>query len=441
MKTPIYDFVRAYSGSGMVRMHMPGHKGADHPMDITEVSGADVLYHSKGIIRESENIAASIFGSARTIYSCEGSSLCIRAMLHISCLCARDHGRKPRILAGRNAHKVFMYACALLDIDVDWIMGAPDEGLLSCTVDPEALDTRLKDGDYTTVYVTSPDYAGHMCDIAVIAAVCRKHNVQLLVDNAHGAYLKFAGPDMHPMDAGADMCCDSAHKTLPVLTGGAYLHIGKHVPAAIVEQAEDAFSLFASTSPSYQILQSLDRTNAVISSAAYRESICKTIERTRQMRERLLVRGYEFEGTEPMKITVLTAPIGRTGDETADILREHGIECEYSDPERIVLMPSPATSPDDFDRVEHVLAQIDPRSAITVKAPPRPEPQRILSIRDALLSPREYVSCAQARDRVLADACVSCPPAVPILIPGELITAEAVNCFNYYGIEKLAVLK
>lgn len=77
------------------------------------------------------------------------------------------------------------------------------------------------------VYITSPDYLGNLADIGGMSDVCRKYGVLLIVDNAHGAYLHFLPKPEHPLDLGAEMCCDSAHKTLPVLTGGAYLHISQ----------------------------------------------------------------------------------------------------------------------------------------------------------------------------------------------------------------------
>ena len=136
MNTPICDFVRTYSGRNPVRFHMPGHKGRPvdsapdrmpiYASDITEVDGADVLYAARGCIRESQENAGSLFGSARTLYSTEGSSLCIRAMLYLAVMHATLRGRSPRIAAGRNAHRVFLEGSALLDLEVEWL-GSGDE--------------------------------------------------------------------------------------------------------------------------------------------------------------------------------------------------------------------------------------------------------------------------------------------------------------------------
>ena len=120
MNTPICDFVKKYADSQKLRLHMPGHKGQGflgvEPLDITEIVGADVLYKAEGIIKESEENAGKRFGSQRTFYSTEGSSLAIRAMLYLLKL-FWDGGQTPGVAAGRNAHKTFVTAAALLDLD------------------------------------------------------------------------------------------------------------------------------------------------------------------------------------------------------------------------------------------------------------------------------------------------------------------------------------
>lgn len=223
MKTPILDFAENYAASGPVRMHMPGHKGRElagpERLDITEIPGADVLYASSGIIRESEENAAALFGTARTVYSTEGSSLCIRAMLYLAQLYAAQNGKRSRIAAGRNAHRVFQEAAAMLDPELIWIDKGDD--LLGCRVTEAEIEALFRNPDTvpTAVYLTSPDYLGRMTELRAIAEICHRHGALLLVDNAHGAYLKFLPGVRHPLEQGADLCCDSAHKTMPALTG------------------------------------------------------------------------------------------------------------------------------------------------------------------------------------------------------------------------------
>ena len=245
MSTPICDFVRRYVGGGAVRMHMPGHKGCGplgfEALDITEIDGADDLFHPEGIIAQSEENAGAIFG-AHTLYATGGSTLCIQTMVHLLAVYARSRGQRPLLLAGRNAHKAFVNAAALLDVPVRWLCPAAGEAYYSGAVTPEQLEWELARSrePVTAVYLTCPDYLGELPDVAALATVCRRAGVLLAVDNAHGAYLKFLSPSRHPMDLGADLCCDSAHKTLPVVTGGAYLHIAHQAPELLHRQGYTA---------------------------------------------------------------------------------------------------------------------------------------------------------------------------------------------------------
>ena len=445
--TPIVDFIHAYKVRHPLRLHMPGHKGVlltghEHD-DITEVTGADSLYEASGIIGESEANASLLFGCP-TYYSTEGSSQCIRAMLYLASLWHKvEHplGRM-KVLAGRNAHKTFLSALALLDIDVVWLTPAEGASYLSCPITAADVARALDaDGDISTVYLTSPDYLGHILPIADIAEVCHQRGVLLLVDNAHGAYLKFLPKSLHPMDLGADLCCDSAHKTLPVLTGGAYLHIGSHLPDLFCNHVKQALSLFGSTSPSYLILQSLDMANAVLASKKYIVSLEKITKQVEYCWRKLLNCGLRPTQTnEPLKLTLCPKQHGYTGVEVAAYLRENGIECEFADPDFVVLMVTPAITERDLERVVEILTALPRRAAITERPPSVVTPVRALSVREAMLSPAEVLDVKSCVGRVLAAATVGCPPAVPIVVSGEVISEEAIACFRYYGMETCAVV-
>ena len=467
MKTPICDFVKKYAASETVRMHMPGHKGRGflgaEALDITEVSGADALYEASGIIRESEQNAAELFGTQATFYGTEGSSQMIRAMLYLAGLLARQRSRIT-ILAARNVHRSFVQACALLDYDVEWLYGQ-DASCLSCVITPAQLENALRQARSlpAAFYITSPDYLGKTADIRALAAVCHRYGVPLLADNAHGAYLHFLREPQHPMDLGADLCCDSAHKTLPVLTGGAYLHVAKAPEGAdsgvssmrkfFSENAKSALSLFGSTSPSYLTLQSLDHCNAVLSEG-YREKLAAFIEKFTAMKKDLREAGLFIEASEPLKLTVRAGvlhtdtaekPAGFTGNFLAAYLREHGIECEFSDPDFLVLMAGPENTEEELRKTVSVLREFCIECLRTAKksgAGPHPLPsaERVLSIREAVFAPHEMVPVREAVGRIAGSPAVSCPPAIPIVISGERITEEHRAVFEYYGIEEAEVV-
>ena len=282
----------------------------------------------------------------------------------------------------------------------------------------------------TAVYLTSPDYLGNVVDVKALAEVCHRHDALLLVDNAHGAYLQFLG--QHPMTLGADLCCDSAHKTLPVLTGGAYLH----TTAELAEQAKDALALFGSTSPSYLILQSLDACNPYL--ANYGEKLRQFLPEMEKLRGQLTACGYQLCGNEPMKLTLRTKAYGYTGTAFAERLEAQGVVCEFADPDFVVLMPTPET---DLALLEKALLSVERQSAISEDTPGLYHCERVLSIRKAALSVSRRVKVEEAVGRVLASPSVGCPPAVPIVVCGERIDENALNVFRYYGIKHCLVVE
>ncbi|MBE6539245.1 MAG: hypothetical protein E7674_00710 [Ruminococcaceae bacterium] len=439
MKTPISDFIKEYENKKAVRLHMPGHKGKKYGGDITEIHGADVLYSSKGIIAESQKNAAEMFGSYRTFYSAEGSTLAIKAMLAL----VTEGKEKRRILAGRNAHKAFIYGCALLDIIPEWIFPDTFHDICTCEITPKNVEEALKKCNELpcAVYITSPDYLGVQTDIEGISKVCRAYEVPLLVDNAHGAYTAFLEKSEHPLHLGADMCCDSAHKTLPVLTGGAYLHISENGKKYACG-AQNALALFASTSPSYLILSSLDECNAYFE-GDYRKELKETVELTEKAKKQLCKGGYRIIGTEKTKITLCVSEYGYTGFEIEEMLREKKIYCEYADQKHIVFMVTPQNTKEDIEYLVSVLRLIERVKMIKTEPIPAPPfiPKVVTTPRKAMLGEKELVKVKDALHRICASPTVSCPPAIPIVISGEEIDEKAVELFEYYGVTEIEVIK
>lgn len=441
MKTPVCDFVAAYEQSGAARLHMPGHKGKGplgcEGWDITEIAGADSLYEAGGVIAQSEQNAAALFGAKATFYSAGGSSQCIGAML---CL-ALQKSKSRVVLAARNAHKSFLHAAALLDADVRWLWPR-SYSLLACPVTPEMLENALAalPEAPAAVYITSPDYLGNVQPVAALAKVCHAHGAPLLVDNAHGAYLHFLPAPAHPLDEGADLCCDSAHKTLPVLTGGACLHLGHGLLKAEEGEVRAALSLFGSTSPSYLILQSLDACNRYLADEA-RPKLAACVRAVEALKADLAAQGWAVAESEPLKVTLHASKRGWRGDALADFLRKSGVECEYADPDDLVLMVSPQNSPEDLEKVRAALAAAGQGSEAPQTPPQMARPRQAMGIRAALLAPAEEVPVAAAAGRVCAAPTVGCPPAVPVVVSGEEISPDAAAVFRYYGIETVRVVR
>ena len=438
MNTPVADFVQRYAKAGTARLHMPGHKGrcflGCEPWDITEIHGADALYEAEGILAESEQNAAALFGSQRTCYSTEGSSQCIRAMLYLAVAASGSR----TVVAARNVHRAFVSAAALLDLEIRWLWPEESRSLCGCPISPTQLEETLHSlpEPPAAVYLTSPDYLGGMAQIPALAQVCHQHGTLLLVDNAHGAYLRFLQPSLHPLDLGADLCCDSAHKTLPVLTGGAYLHLSPTAPAQLAPLAKSALGLFGSTSPSYLTLASLDLCNRYLAEG-YPQRLAEAVERLAELRERLTAAGWRVEPSDPLRVTV-AAPRGVTGQELAGQLRRQGVECEYADRDFLVLMATPENTPEELAQAAAALGQC-PGEANPPQLP-LARGERACSIRQAAFAPRETVDAAHSLGRICGLPTVGCPPAIPIAVSGERITPEALALFAYYGIEQVEVL-
>lgn len=442
MNTPVYDFLKKYAQSGTLRCHMPAHKGIAtvpalsemYSFDITEISGADSLFEASGIIAQSEKNMSGLYGTAGTVYSAGGSTLCIQAMLYIM----KSENRK--IFAIRNVHRAFLNAAALLDLDVEWILPEYKTGILSGNINLNDVEKALENsGVPSALYVTSPDYTGRTADISALAGICHKYNARLIVDNAHGAHLKFFENDIHPISHGADLCCDSAHKMLPALTGAAMLHtsVPEYVPLL-----KQAMNMFGSTSPSYLIMMSLDLCNAYIEESIYSdiESNLTYLENFRwDFSDRLI-----FAEGEPFHITIKASESGYNGNELADLLRRYGVECEYSDSSVVVLLMSPVCTGCDYDILYTALNEA---LEVCRRIPPysmdfKPElPERVISIHDAVFSECETIPVEESVGRICASVKVPCPPAVPIVASGERIDRNSVNIFRKYGIPDVIVVK
>ena len=429
MNTPIYDFLKKYSDSKALRLHMPGHKGKrlselpSYEFDITEIKDADSLFEADGIIEESENNTSKLYKTAGTCYSAGGSTLCIQAMLWLM------KQEKREVIAVRNVHRSFIAACALLDIQPLWIFPDYYGSIHSGDFPYDKAEELLKKEKNACIYLTSPDYLGKTADISKIAALCRRYNAVLLVDNAHGAHTTALG--MHPAQLGADLCCDSAHKMLPALTGGAYLHI---VNPIYKDKAKQAMSLFGSTSPSYLIMASLDLCAEYIAEGLDND-IKSRLTALTSLRKRLSHKYRIYEG-EPFHLTLIC-----NGINLAKQLRKYNIECEYADNDCIVLLFSPVNTEAEINLTADILEKCIPEPPLNTEAVSFPEPIAATTIRNAVLTDYETISTEESEGRICAGVNVPCPPAVPIAVSGEIITENCIKIFKRYGILKVNVVK
>ncbi len=427
-------FLDNYHKNQTFRGHMPGHKGRAllsgleyaYQRDITEIKNADSLFEADGILRQAEQQTAEIYHVPETCWSAGGSTLCIQAML------AQMKAEHRYIIAARTVHRAFLNSCILLDLPVKWVFPVSG-GIIAGTYQISDFEKALQEISVPAcIYVTSPDYAGNIQDISALAELCRKYHARLLVDNAHGAHLAFLRENQHPVQLGADFCCDSAHKTLPALTGGAFLHMKD---ASLVMQMKQHMQMFGSTSPSYLIMQSLELCTDWLSGSG-REKIQLCAERSAMLKQKFSGK-YHFLGGDPLHLT-----FSADGENLAEQLRNspYSVECEYADKTCLVILLSPVMTEQDFQFLEQALAFCTPVPACTVPALPAPMKQK-LSLRQAGLAEFEFLPLAQAEGRICASVQVPCPPAVPLAVSGEQLTKNWLDFMDFYGLHSVAVVR
>lgn len=444
--TPLKRALDEYIRQDYARLHMPGHKGASispfgelMAYDVTEVEGTDSLFEDDGPLKELEEIFTRLYDTKGTVMSAGGSTLCIQAMLR---MVAKKEGR---ILAGRNIHAAAVNAMALLGLEPVWVY--PDrkqEERLIGEISPDAIRSVLEKekqagtlDSLCAVYVTSPDYFGVMSDIRSIAQIAHEYGLPLLVDNAHGAHLHFLKEEYHPMQLGADLCCDSLHKTMPALTGAALLHTSD---AKYCPQMKGAMTVFGSTSPNYLIMLSMDSTAAFLMQDGA-ERIQQTVTRCEELRQKAREKGFVLpQHCDPMRLTLPLAGTGWDAQNFRKLLRKHKIMEEYLSDSGCVLLFSPFNKEEDFKRTEALLDEVLIQNQPFTAFPIVPS-EKVMSLREAFLSPKESVPVEKAEGRIAAQVKITCPPGIPLVMPGERLHKEIIKILKNSGIFVIDVVK
>jgi len=442
MATPLFDAVMRHLETQRVSFHVPGHKNAAQCLrpladamkfDLTELPDLGSLFDAQGPTAEAERLAAELFSVPASLMSAGGCTLCVQAMLRL----AAPQGGK--VVCGRVVHRSAVNAMALLGIEPVWVM--PDQSAgdaFTGRISADAVARALKaHPDAKAVYVTTPDYFGVISSISAIAAAAARYHVPVIVDNAHGAHLRFLGEGLSPLERGAAMSADSAHKTLPVLTGGAWLNIAEKRYAA---RAKSAMALFGSTSPSYPVMLSLDLCRQWLATQGA-EDFARLKQAAGDIKRAAALAGLaQPEGEcDPVRLAFASAA-GPGGENAGDYLRAEGIEPEFAGGIWTILIPSPMNTKADFEKLLGAVARLRPAARIGEPLQAQ-EPVCVMTPREALLAQGETVSVSAAEGRVCAETLCKCPPAVPLAIPGELVTPAVAFTAAQAGFEHMQVVK
>lgn len=435
--------VKALEGvKGRLSFHMPAHKGKagilplEAGLDLTELSVTDNLYDARGPIREAQRLAALSAHAAATLFLTNGSTCGVEAML---CYAARTG---DKVILPRASHMSAISACALYGLTPVWVDAFADGGGAPFTPEAELISAIKANPDAACVLVTRPDYYGRLLPLAAIAAAAHEAGMLLIVDEAHGAHMSWlpaagiyipagrrAQVPAGAMDSGADICVQSAHKTLPALTGGAYLHCGRGIDA---ERLCRCVALTQSSSPSFLIMASLDAARAYMDKSGAAElaraaELCEGLNRHCVEYEDILpARMYFDTPCDRTRLALDVSGRGITGFEAMRALEAMGIDAELADGRRLVMIASCADASADFARLKKAISALPHGSGDfeSPRASRMPRGSYAMSIRRAALGDTERVPLAGAAGHVAARAIGAYPPGVPVCVPGERISQE-----------------
>ena len=445
MKTPLYNEFLKYIGNNVSRFHMPGHKGQDiynlgnlWLYDITEVKNFDNLLYSNGVIKQVEDKYTEIYNSYASVISTQGSTLGVQMMVTAAYMI--QNGQSNKIIIDRNAHASAVNTIAVLGFEPVWVY--PDEcnnnympGVISANCLEEVI---LCNQDAEIVYITSPNYFGEMADLKSISDICKKHNKLLLVDNAHGAHLKFIEGDLHPMDCNCDCCCDSLHKSLPVLTGGGMVHT---LNPEISKYLKRAARIYSSTSPSYLTMLSIDCLCSYIE-GGLKSDLQMLIEKIDEIKKLICDLGFDLPSgkLDPIKISIGPGKFNCTAGQIAEKLREFNVEPEYVGSYWVLLMTSPQNISEDFVNLKDALIDMSKTFHKTVRKSKIDEKakylktQQILPIKEAIFKKFKTIKTVKSLNKISAQIIVTVPPCVPIVMPGEIVSREAIDLLLFHKI-------
>lgn len=440
----------AYSQMDAYPFHMPGHKRQSmgnwtaEEIDITEITGFDNLHHAEGILREAQDRAAETFGADETFFLVNGSTA---GLLAAVCGTVKKGGR---LLMARNCHKAVYHAVYLMELKTTYLYPKQTAFGIQGSIPPEQVKTMLEQyPDTEAVLLTSPTYDGVLSDIASIAEIVHAKGIPLIVDEAHGAHFSFSkGFPQKALALGADLCIESAHKTLPAYTQSALLHYRKN-PWVDLERVKRYLGIYQSSSPSYILMAGLDRCTRILREqgtelfAVFEERLhdfyekCKILQRITVLSSdgKIGETGENDLGIwarDPSKILICAEGAGLHGQELAELLREkYHLEMEMASGHYVTALTTLMDTQEGFDRLFAALQEIDQRdrsesasNEVFTTDDIYCRAEKALEIAEAMDAPKQTVPLMGSAGSVSGEFVYLYPPGIPILAPGERVTEE-----------------
>ena len=449
LKTPLFDTLLDHAKRKVTSFHTPGHKNGQsidkrlksftgrnaYYFDVTVFPEVDSLHDPTGPIKKAQELMAQAYGVEHSFFLVNGSSVGNLAMFLSSC------NSCDSIILSRNCHKSALAGIILSGIWPIWLQPKIDQNYdIILDSSPEQIEDALKQfPEAKGVFITSPTYNGVTTDLVKIAEICHRQGKILLVDEAHGAHLKFHQDlPISAVEAGADLCVQSTHKILSALSQGSVLHFNSDL--IDINRTKKIVSMLQTTSPNYLILASLDlaRKQMIESGEKMFDKIIHWANQGREKinqlnnfscfsRKDIKSLGYDLDLT---KITVNVTQTGLTGYQIEDILtKEYNIQIDCADIFNLIAITGTGTVKSDINQLIAALTEIDKKyhgqEKNWVLDIPSLSTEMVMMPRDIFFSyGTKRVPLKKAAGQISAQTLTPYPPGIPVLIPGERITNE-----------------
>lgn len=439
---------------GKYPFHMPGHKrrlfddeifSDIYSVDVTETEDFDDLHEAEGILKEAQEKAAKLYGADETHFLVNGSTGGI-----LAAICATVTSNDSVVVAA-NCHRSVFNAVMLSGADLYVVTPGREKCFDICGgVDPDFVQRALADtgAKGSAVVITSPTYEGIVSDIRAIADICHAHGAVLIVDSAHGAHLGFSDDfPASPVASGADVVISGIHKTMPAMTQTALIHISSKCLSK--DRIRKMLTVFSTSSPSYVLMASADSMTHLLAEKGtklfndYGKRLrdfylkasglkCLTVLDDGMLCEK------GSAGHDPGKLVIKDKTGRLSGKELYDILKdEYGLCAEMAGFSYVILMTSVADTDEGFRRLEEALADIDKKLSLMPPADKKAKIPETVFIAEgkhdnnmmaAMFSEGiKHLPVEEAAGRTAADIVTVYPPGIPVTLPGDVITKEAVN--------------
>lgn len=483
----IYEKLKAYSDSDYYGFHMPGHKRKMHmswdadpySVDITEIEGFDDLHHAEGILKEAQERAARIYHADETHFLVNGSTVGILSAI------AGVTNKGDQILVARNCHKSVYHAIYMNGLNPVYIYPEFDSQL-QLNIEISAEDVRRALNRYPqirAVMIVSPTYDGVVSDVAEIAKAAHEKGLPLIVDEAHGAHFGFHS--YFPENAnqkGADLVIHSVHKTLPAFTQTALLHINGNLVNR--EKVRRYLHMLQSSSPSYILMAGIDQCMEMLEQ--HREEVFNPyVKRLKKCREELgkcehirlaetehydksklvlsvagLAKEEDADTSENVQIHAVNSDVKIAGAEATglqlqeDLLNHYHLQMEMAAGTYVIAMTSVGDTDEGMERLVKAIWELDKKykplvteeiekaqkkeKNCDVEAGQLPQaeviysPAQIINMKDTGEEGFQSVPLLESEGYISAEYAYLYPPGIPMLVPGERITAQIVEHFRWY---------